>query len=115
MGESIYLHHSNWMLLPAIYICPLSLSLSFSFSFWRFVSLSVVPGVAIMLSPTVALQVGIERERQLCVRVEPGVLVQPLHYRVCVARNLKEAHQVVIRHRQRHANVPVMPNTGILR
>ncbi|XP_012692022.2 SITS-binding protein-like [Clupea harengus] len=72
-------------------------------------------GVAIMLSSTVALQVGIERERQLCVRVEPGALVQPLHYRVCVARNLKEAHQVVMRHRQRHANVPVMPNTGILR
>ncbi|KAG5270167.1 hypothetical protein AALO_G00189510 [Alosa alosa] len=71
-------------------------------------------GVAILLSPTVPLQVGMEREQQqLCVRVEPGTLPQPLHYRVCVARNLKEAHQVMTR--MRYASTPVMPNTGILR
>ncbi|XP_063044163.1 SITS-binding protein-like [Engraulis encrasicolus] len=72
-------------------------------------------GVAVLLSPLAPLQVGIERQRQVCVRLEPGTPPQqPLHYRVCVARNLKDAHQLMTR--QRHATAsPVMPNLAMLR
>uniref|UniRef100_A0A3B1JYS8 Glycosyl hydrolase family 31 C-terminal domain-containing protein n=1 Tax=Astyanax mexicanus TaxID=7994 RepID=A0A3B1JYS8_ASTMX len=54
-------------------------------------------GVAVLLSPDVLLNVGIERDHQVC--VEPR-RAQPLHYRVCVGHNLKAVHQKIAHDRR---------------
>ncbi|KAJ8343205.1 hypothetical protein SKAU_G00305340 [Synaphobranchus kaupii] len=70
-------------------------------------------GVAVLVDPEVPLQVGFESRSQFCLRAAPGMERQPLHYTVCVGRDLKSVHQEV--GSRLHLSKRPLPNLNILR
>ncbi|KAG9333490.1 hypothetical protein JZ751_011498 [Albula glossodonta] len=72
-----------------------------------------IGGVAVQVDPDVPLQVGIDSRTQFCLRVAPGLDLQPLRYTACVGRDLKAVHQEM--GHQLHSHKRVLPNLNILR
>lgn len=70
-------------------------------------------GVAVLVDPAVPLQVGFESRTQFCLRAGPGMVRQPLHYTVCVGRDLRAVHQEV--GSKLHPHRRALPNLSILR
>ncbi|KAL7833547.1 hypothetical protein AOLI_G00285070 [Acnodon oligacanthus] len=70
-------------------------------------------GVAVLFSPDVPLNVGIDSNLKLCVQPQHILVTQPLQYRVCVGRNLRAVHQKIAHECRLHP--PQLPNLGILR
>ncbi|CAL8372827.1 unnamed protein product [Arctogadus glacialis] len=50
-------------------------------------------GVAVLLSPDIPVQLGLESRQQFCLQTLPGMERLPLQYSVCVARHVKAVHQ----------------------
>ncbi|AWP08726.1 putative SITS-binding protein-like [Scophthalmus maximus] len=50
-------------------------------------------GVAVLVSPDTPLQLGLDSRQQFCLQSLPSMERVPLQYTVCVARNVKAAHQ----------------------
>ncbi|XP_061100399.1 SITS-binding protein-like isoform X2 [Conger conger] len=69
-------------------------------------------GVAVLVDPEVALQVGFESMRRFCLRKPPSMAKLPLKYTVCVGSNLKAMHQEVRLRPLSHK--PALPNMDIL-
>ncbi|XP_066511030.1 SITS-binding protein-like [Hoplias malabaricus] len=70
-------------------------------------------GVAVLLSPDVPLNVGINNNAHLCVQPQRTRAAQPLKYRVCVGQNLRAVHHKIAQGRSPHP--PQLPNMAILR
>ncbi|KAJ3596091.1 hypothetical protein NHX12_002500 [Muraenolepis orangiensis] len=49
--------------------------------------------VAVLLSPDIPVQLGVESRQQFCLQSLPGMERLPLQYSVCVARHVKAVHQ----------------------
>ncbi|XP_040893341.1 SITS-binding protein [Toxotes jaculatrix] len=50
-------------------------------------------GVAVLVSPDIPLQLGVDSRQQFCLQSLPSMERLPLQYTVCVAHNVKAAHQ----------------------
>lgn len=50
-------------------------------------------GVAVLVSPEIPLQLGVDSRQQFCLQSLPSMERLPLQYTVCVAQNVKAAHQ----------------------
>ncbi|XP_072527478.1 SITS-binding protein-like [Salminus brasiliensis] len=70
-------------------------------------------GVAVLLSPDVPLNVGIQSNHHFCVQPQRALVTQPLQYRLCLGPNLKVVHQKIAQ--ERSLSSPQLPNLAILR
>ncbi|XP_041854016.1 SITS-binding protein [Melanotaenia boesemani] len=50
-------------------------------------------GVTVLVSPDIPLQIGVDSQQQFCLQSLPSMERLPLQYTVCVAHNVKAAHQ----------------------
>lgn len=50
-------------------------------------------GVAVLISPDIPLQLGLDSRQQFCLQSLPSMERLPLQYTVCVAHNVRAAHQ----------------------
>ncbi|KAM4618523.1 SITS-binding protein [Polymixia lowei] len=69
-------------------------------------------GVAVLVSPDIPLQLGVESRQQFCLQSLPSTELLPLQYTVCVARNVKAAHQEAVQQLSRHSRE--LPNLKTL-
>ncbi|XP_034444645.1 SITS-binding protein [Hippoglossus hippoglossus] len=53
-------------------------------------------GVAVLVSPDIPLQLGVDSRQQFCLQSLPSMERLPLQYTVCVARDVKAAHQEAV-------------------
>lgn len=53
-------------------------------------------GVAVLMSPDIPLQLGLDSRQQFCLQSLPSMERLPLQYTVCVAHNVKAAHQEAV-------------------
>ncbi|XP_075995350.1 SITS-binding protein [Genypterus blacodes] len=59
-------------------------------------------GVAVLVSPDIPLQLGIDSRQQFCLQSRPSLERVPLQYTVCVAHNVKAAHQEAVQQLSQH-------------
>ncbi|XP_071370224.1 SITS-binding protein [Centroberyx affinis] len=69
-------------------------------------------GVAVLVSPDIPLQLGVESGQQFCLQSLPSMERVPLQYTVCVARNVKAAHQEAVQQLSQHSRE--LPNMKTL-
>nr|XP_057932417.1 SITS-binding protein [Doryrhamphus excisus] len=53
-------------------------------------------GVAVLVSPDLPLQLGVDSRQQFCLQSLPSMDLLPLQYTVCVANNVKAVHQEAV-------------------
>ncbi|XP_068170163.1 SITS-binding protein [Antennarius striatus] len=59
-------------------------------------------GVAVLVAPDSPLQLGMDSGQQFCLQSVPSMERLPLQYTVCVARNVKAAHQEAMQQLSQH-------------
>ncbi|XP_029993041.1 SITS-binding protein isoform X2 [Sphaeramia orbicularis] len=59
-------------------------------------------GVAVLVSPDIPLQLGLDSRQQFCLQSLPSMERLPLQYTVCVAHNVKAAHQEAVQQLTEH-------------
>ncbi|XP_026168069.1 SITS-binding protein isoform X2 [Mastacembelus armatus] len=59
-------------------------------------------GVAVLVSPDFPLQLGVDSRQQFCLQSLPNMERLPLQYTVCVAYNVKAAHQEAVQQLSQH-------------
>lgn len=59
-------------------------------------------GVAVLVSPDIPLQLGVDSRQQFCLQSLPSMERLPLQYTVCVARDVKAAHQEAVQQLSQH-------------
>lgn len=59
-------------------------------------------GVAVLVSPDIPLQLGMDSRQQFCLQSLPSMERLPLQYTVCVAHNVKAAHQEAVQQLSQH-------------
>lgn len=59
-------------------------------------------GVAVLVSPDIPLQLGLDSRQQFCLQSLPSMERLPLQYTVCVAHNVKAAHQEAAQQLSQH-------------
>ncbi|KAG7522569.1 SITS-binding protein-like isoform X1 [Solea senegalensis] len=69
-------------------------------------------GVAVLVSPDIPLQLGVDSRQQFCLQSLPGMERLPLQYTVCVARDVKAAHQEAAQQLSQHSRE--LPNMKAL-
>uniref|UniRef100_A0A8C9WXR4 Si:ch211-236l14.4 n=1 Tax=Sander lucioperca TaxID=283035 RepID=A0A8C9WXR4_SANLU len=69
-------------------------------------------GVAVLVSPDTPLQLGVDSRQQFCLQSLPSMERLPLQYTVCVAHNVKAAHQEAVQQLFRHSRE--LPNMNAL-
>ncbi|CAK6960052.1 SITS-binding protein [Scomber scombrus] len=69
-------------------------------------------GVAVLVSPDIPLQLGVESRQQFCLQSLPSMERLPLQYTVCVAQNVKAAHQEAVQQLSQHSRE--LPNMKAL-
>uniref|UniRef100_A0A6Q2ZFE1 Glycosyl hydrolase family 31 C-terminal domain-containing protein n=1 Tax=Esox lucius TaxID=8010 RepID=A0A6Q2ZFE1_ESOLU len=69
-------------------------------------------GVAVLVSPEVPLQMGMEGRHNFCLQSPSSLERTPLQYTVCVGRNLRAVHQEVLKQLSPHRE---LPNMDVLR
>ncbi|XP_028264485.1 SITS-binding protein isoform X3 [Parambassis ranga] len=69
-------------------------------------------GVAVFVSPDIPLQLGVDSRQQFCLQSLPSMERLPLQYTVCVAHNVKAAHQEVVQQLSEHSRE--LPNMQAL-
>ncbi|CAG5958263.1 unnamed protein product [Menidia menidia] len=69
-------------------------------------------GVAVLVSPDIPLQLGVDSRQQFCLQSLPSMERLPLQYTVCVAHNVKAAHQEAVRQLSEHSRE--LPNMKAL-
>ncbi|XP_026032256.1 SITS-binding protein isoform X2 [Astatotilapia calliptera] len=70
-------------------------------------------GVAVLVSPDIPLQLGLDSRQQFCLQSLPSMERLPLQYTVCVAHNVKAAHQEAVQQLSEHSRE--LPNMKALR
>ncbi|XP_029698069.1 SITS-binding protein isoform X1 [Takifugu rubripes] len=65
-------------------------------------------GVAVLVSPDIPLQLGLDSRQHFCLQSLPSMERLPLQYTVCVAHNVRAAHQEAVQQLSQHPRV--MPN-----
>ncbi|XP_063336070.1 SITS-binding protein [Pelmatolapia mariae] len=70
-------------------------------------------GVALLVSPDIPLQLGLDSRQQFCLQSLPSMERLPLQYTVCVAHNVKAAHQEAVQQLSEHSRE--LPNMKALR
>ncbi|TDH09324.1 hypothetical protein EPR50_G00085620 [Perca flavescens] len=68
--------------------------------------------VAVLVSPDTPLQLGVDSGQQFCLQSLPSMERLPLQYTVCVAHNVKAAHQEAVQQLFRHSRE--LPNMNAL-
>lgn len=69
-------------------------------------------GVAVLMSPDIPLQLGLDSRQQFCLQSLPSMERLPLQYTVCVAHNVKTAHQEAVQQLSQHSRE--LPNMRTL-
>ncbi|XP_068459143.1 SITS-binding protein [Clinocottus analis] len=69
-------------------------------------------GVAVLVSPDVPLQLGLDSRQQFCLQSLPSMERLPLQYTVCVAHNVKAAHREAVQQLSHHSRE--LPNMNTL-
>ncbi|KAK5928296.1 hypothetical protein CgunFtcFv8_013369 [Champsocephalus gunnari] len=69
-------------------------------------------GVAVLVSPDIPLQLGLDSRQQFCLQSLPSMDREPLQYTVCVANNVKAAHQEAVQQLYQHSRE--LPNMNTL-
>ncbi|KAK1888461.1 SITS-binding protein [Dissostichus eleginoides] len=69
-------------------------------------------GVAVLVSPDIPLQLGLDSRQQFCLQSLPSMEREPLQYTVCVAKNVKAAHQEAVQQLYQHSRE--LPNMNAL-
>ncbi|XP_037623804.1 SITS-binding protein isoform X1 [Sebastes umbrosus] len=69
-------------------------------------------GVAVLVSPDIPLQLGMDSRQQFCLQSLPSMERLPLQYTVCVAPDVKAAHQEAVRQLSQHSRE--LPNLNTL-
>ncbi|XP_044050189.1 SITS-binding protein isoform X2 [Siniperca chuatsi] len=69
-------------------------------------------GVAVLVSPDIPLQLGVDSRQQFCLQSLPSMERLPLQYTVCVAHNMKAAHQEAVQQLSQHSRE--LPNMKAL-
>ncbi|XP_069557973.1 SITS-binding protein isoform X2 [Brachyistius frenatus] len=69
-------------------------------------------GVAVLVSPDIPLQLGMDSRQQFCLQSLPSMERLPLQYTVCVAHNVKAAHQEAVQQLSEHSRE--LPNMKAL-
>lgn len=69
-------------------------------------------GVAVLMSPDIPLQLGLDSRQQFCLQSLPSMERLPLQYTVCVAHNVKAAHQEAVQQLSQHSRE--LPNMRTL-
>ncbi|XP_058501987.1 SITS-binding protein [Solea solea] len=69
-------------------------------------------GVAVLVSPDTPLQLGVDSRQQFCLQSLPSMERLPLQYTVCVARDVKAAHQEAAQQLSQHSRE--LPNMKAL-
>ncbi|KAL3061825.1 hypothetical protein OYC64_009875 [Pagothenia borchgrevinki] len=69
-------------------------------------------GVAVLVSPDIPLQLGLDSRQQFCLQSLPSMEREPLQYTVCVANNVKAAHQEAVQQLYQHSRE--LPNMNAL-
>ncbi|XP_033940256.1 SITS-binding protein [Pseudochaenichthys georgianus] len=69
-------------------------------------------GVAVLVSPDIPLQLGLDSRQQFCLQSLPSMDREPLQYTVCVAKNVKAAHQEAVQQLYQHSRE--LPNMNTL-
>ncbi|KAJ4938486.1 hypothetical protein JOQ06_003103 [Pogonophryne albipinna] len=69
-------------------------------------------GVAVLVSPDIPLQLGLDSRQQFCLQSLPSMEREPLQYTVCVANNVKAAHQEAVQQLYQHSRE--LPNMNTL-
>ncbi|XP_028306028.1 SITS-binding protein [Gouania willdenowi] len=69
-------------------------------------------GVAVLISPDIPLQLGVDSRQQFCLQSLPSMERLPLQYTVCVAHNVKAAHEEAVRQLSEHSRQ--LPNMKAL-
>lgn len=64
--------------------------------------LSPPAGVAVLVSPDIPLQLGLDSRQQFCLQSLPSLERLPLQYTVCVAHNVRAAHQEAVQRLSQH-------------
>lgn len=59
-------------------------------------------GVAVLVSPDTPLQLGLDSRQQFCLQSLPNMERLPLQYTVCVAHNVRAAHQEAVQQLSQH-------------
>uniref|UniRef100_A0A3Q1J591 Glycosyl hydrolase family 31 C-terminal domain-containing protein n=1 Tax=Anabas testudineus TaxID=64144 RepID=A0A3Q1J591_ANATE len=71
-------------------------------------------GVAVLVSPDIPVQLGVDSRHQFCLQSLPSMERLPLQYTVCVAYNVKAAHQEAIQQLSQHnRELPNMKALGL--
>ncbi|XP_025765280.1 SITS-binding protein isoform X3 [Oreochromis niloticus] len=70
-------------------------------------------GVTVLVSPDIPLQLGLDSRQQFCLQSLPSMERLPLQYTVCVAHNVKAAHQEAVQQLSEHSRE--LPNMKALR
>ncbi|XP_016888435.1 SITS-binding protein isoform X2 [Cynoglossus semilaevis] len=64
-------------------------------------------GVAVLVSPNIPMQLGVDSRQQFCLQSLPSMQRLPLQYTVCVAHDVKAAHQEAVKQlSQPHRELP---------
>lgn len=79
-----------------VFVLVLQHSHSTSCFYYVFSFYLSTPGVAVLLSPDIPVQLGVESRQQFCLQSLPGMERLPLQYSVCVARHIKAVHQEAV-------------------
>ncbi|XP_070687475.1 SITS-binding protein [Pempheris klunzingeri] len=69
-------------------------------------------GVAVLVSPDIPLQLGVDSRQQFCLQSLPSMERLPLQYTVCVGHNVKAAHQEAVQQLFQHSRE--LPNMKAL-
>ncbi|XP_070828460.1 SITS-binding protein isoform X2 [Chaetodon trifascialis] len=69
-------------------------------------------GVAVLVSPDIPLQLGVDSRQQFCLQTLPSMERLPLQYTVCVAHDVKAAHQEAVQQLSQHSRE--LPNMKAL-
>lgn len=56
-----------------------------------------------LVSPDIPLQLGVDSRQQFCLQSLPSMERLPLQYTVCVARDVKAAHQQAVQQLSQHS------------
>lgn len=65
-----------------------------------------------LVSPDIPLQLGVDSRQQFCLQSLPSMERLPLQYTVCVARDVKAAHQEAVQQLSQHSRE--LPNMKAL-
>lgn len=78
----------------------------------RVLSASCPAGVAVLVSPDNPVQLGVDSRQQFCLKSLPSMERLPLQYTVCVAHNVRAAHQEAVQQLSEHSRE--LPNMKTL-